>query len=349
MPPAAIHFLKEVWLQGLLRAAGAPDTPGAPGTPGTPGTPGAAGARPSVHIDKFSGWDLFALIFGAVLVGLNTLLVLYAVYWRKYPPLRAKNIKLIVALYVPMTLWYFGTIGTNLNIRLLVFKDSCIVFASWLRVLLGTFLYIHVHILRLYLYIRIFTKMKRITIWCYVVPTVIYLAIIFGFGIPTTVLKNSLSIEYLPVLGVCTYGTAFKEMTFAIIWLGWFGVLLATFLARHINTSFNEFREMLAVTIISSVVIIYISVVHHIVNNYIIFTWVRVTTTVLEHIASQSSLFILLGAPIYNCMFHHDEYKRRFYEKLHLEGMGFRYNLAMERMSVSTTVAAQPEAKVLPK
>ncbi|KAI8319588.1 hypothetical protein GQ54DRAFT_265066 [Martensiomyces pterosporus] len=297
----------------------------------------------SIHIDSFGGWDLFALILGAALLGMNTLIVLYTLYQRKYPPLRAKNIKLVLVLYASIVIWYIGSIGTNLNMRAFhTFNNSCVVYASWLRVLFGMFLFIFVHILRLYLYIRIFNKVKKITIWCYVVPAIIYVVIVLGFGLPATLLQSSLSVQYIQSLGVCTYGTAFKEISFAVVWLGWLGVLLAAFLARNINTSFNEFREMVLICVVTSIAIAYLSILHHIVSNYIIITWARVTTTMFEYLGCQTSLAILLGVPVYNCIFHHDEYKRRFYEKMRSDGMVSRYRLTMERSEVSTTITVLP-------
>ncbi|KAJ1723929.1 hypothetical protein LPJ53_001784 [Coemansia erecta] len=102
-------------------------------------------------------------------------------------------------------------------------------------------------------------------------------------------------------------------------------MLLATFLARNINTSFNEYKEMLAICAISSVAIAYQTVVHHVVGNYLIIRWARVTSTMFEMSACQVSLFILVGVPAYNCLFHREEYKKRWYAKMRADGMTARY------------------------
>ncbi|KAJ2804392.1 hypothetical protein H4R21_001658, partial [Coemansia helicoidea] len=143
-------------------------------------------------------WDIFALVVGAVLMLLNTILYAYAMAHHRYPPLRAKNLRLISVLWVCTLVWYLGIIGTNFNIGHLFGESSssCTAFGLWLRVLLGVFTFIYIHIMRLYLYIRIFLQVRRVTYRIYLVGCVIYFAMILGFGIPMTILHDSLTVTY---------------------------------------------------------------------------------------------------------------------------------------------------------
>ncbi|KAJ2345406.1 hypothetical protein GGH92_004065 [Coemansia sp. RSA 2673] len=101
---------------------------------------------------------------------------------------------------------------------------------------------------------------------------------------------------------------------------------------------------MVIICVISSLAIIYLTVVHHVLDNYIIVRWARDTTTLFEYFAGQTPLFILLRVPVYNCIFNRVEYQRQFYRKMHADGMaavyGFANNPSFDRhLNTSTTLA----------
>ncbi|KAJ1864214.1 hypothetical protein LPJ73_000322 [Coemansia sp. RSA 2703] len=175
--------------------------------------------------------------------------------------------------------------------------------------------------------------MKKVTYKVYVVTICTYLFILIAYGIPTTVLHKTLTVEYVAELRVCRYGRVFTELSFSLVWVGWAVMLLVTFLARNINTSFKEYREMLAICLIASMAIAYQTVVHHVVRNYLIVRWTRVTSTMMEMTACQISLFILVGVPAYNCLFHKEDYKKRWYTKMRADGMTARYGFEPSQTS----------------
>ncbi|KAJ2158370.1 hypothetical protein GGF46_003818 [Coemansia sp. RSA 552] len=266
---------------------------------------------------------------------LNTLLFLYVLWNRNYKPLKAKNIRLISVLYLSMMIWGLGTLGTDFNLKdMFDFPGSCLLFGLWFRILVGTFMFIFVHILRLYIYIRIFKRFQRVTLKVYVVATVIYLVFILSFGIPISILRSKLTIVFAPQLSTCIYGTVFIELSFAIVWAGWLAILIITYSARNINTSFKEYREMLLIVFLGSTSIVYQSVIHHIVQDFTVHRWTRVTSAFVEYVASQTSLVILLWTPVYNCMFHREEFQRRFFEKMQADGMSARYGLTLPSSGV---------------
>ncbi|KAJ2898634.1 hypothetical protein IWW38_001308 [Coemansia aciculifera] len=290
-----------------------------------------------MHIQLRNGLDIAMITLGAVLMFANTILLIYALLHHTYPPLRAKNLKLIAVLYFSMLIWYLGTIGTNYNLPgMFKFNDSCILFGSWFRILLGIFLYIHVHIVRLYIYIRLFNQSKRVTIKVYVIGFSLYALFVLAYGLPTTILQNQLTVRYIPQLDICDYGEAFKNISFSLVWAGWITILITTYLARNINSSFNEFREMLAICIISSISLTYLTVVHNVVDDYIVHRWARNTTTLFEYLTGQSPLFILLRVPVYNCLFRRTEYQREFFRKMHSDGMAAAYGCLSHQHSSFT-------------
>ncbi|KAJ1859023.1 hypothetical protein GGH12_000868 [Coemansia sp. RSA 1822] len=261
---------------------------------------------------------------------LNTLLFLYVVWYRNYPPLRAKNIKLIGILYLSMMLWCLGTIGTNFNINgYFDFTSSCVLFALWFRILVGIFMYVFVHIFRLYVYIRIFKRGQQVTYVQYVVAGIVYAVIIAAYGIPVTLMRNKLTVMFVLELRTCVYGRLFTELSFGIVWAGWVAVLVVAYMARNINTSFKEYREMLLIVLLASVAIAYQTVVHHVVREYTAHRWARITSTFFEYLASQTSLVILLRVPVYNCIFHRREFRRKFFDKMKADGMAAQYGMTL--------------------
>ncbi|KAJ1832857.1 hypothetical protein IWW55_005753 [Coemansia sp. RSA 2706] len=274
---------------------------------------------------------------------INTLLFLYVLWHREYPPLRAKNIKLIAILYLSMVFWYLGTIGTNFNLKgHLDFSGSCLLFSLWFRIVFGIFMFICVHVFRLYIYIRIFKQVRKVTYRQYLVGAIVFVAVVTGYGVTLSVLRRQLTVRFVPLLGTCVYGTVFAELSFALVWVGWALILVVTFIARDINTSFKEYREMLLIVLLSSISISYETVVHHVVREYTVHQWSRVSSTLFEFLTSQSSLFILLGVPVYNCMFHRDEFRRKFFEKMKADGMASRYQLTLPPTTEPNTTSQQP-------
>ncbi|KAJ2356209.1 hypothetical protein GGF43_002216 [Coemansia sp. RSA 2618] len=222
---------------------------------------------------------------------INTLLFLYVLWYRKYPPIRAKNIKLIAVLYLSMLVW--------------------------------------------------------VTYRQYLIAAGIFAAIVAAYGIPLTVLHNSLTVKFIPTLRTCAYGVVFTELSFAIVWVGWATILVITYIARDINTSFKEYREMLLIVALSSISVSYQTIVHHIVREYTVHRWSRVTSTYSEYLTNQSSLFILLWVPVYNCMFHREEYRRKFFEKMEADGMTARYKMSLPSSSnADTLVMSQQPTEV---
>ncbi|KAJ1723383.1 hypothetical protein LPJ61_005830, partial [Coemansia biformis] len=266
---------------------------------------------PGDHYLHAGFWDIFALVFGAVMMLLNTILYVYAMVHHKYPPLRAKNLKLISVLWLCTVIWYIGIIGTLFNLHhLFGVSSSCLLFGLWFRVLLGIFAFIYIHSMRIYIYIRIFVRFQKVTFRVYLVGFVVFVLIIVGYGLPMSILGSQLTVKYITELDTCVYGRVFSELTFSVIWIGWACVLLITFLARNINTSFREYHEMLLIVFLCSTAIAYETISHHIVTNFIFHRWSRVLTAFIEYLANQTSLVILLGTPVYNCIFHREEYKR---------------------------------------
>ncbi|KAJ1662350.1 hypothetical protein EV178_005956 [Coemansia sp. RSA 1646] len=174
----------------------------------------------------------------------------------------------------------------------------------------------------------------------YIYGALIFLAIILGYGIPITVLRNTLTVQYVPELGTCIYGTAFIELSFAIVWAGWVSVIIVTIVARNINTSFNEYKEMVIIIILSSITLTYETITHNIVREYVLYRWSRTLSTYMEYLASQTALFVLLGVPIYNCIFNREGYKRQFFEKMRADGMVARYNYTIANTTGSTNVVS---------
>ncbi|KAJ2785684.1 hypothetical protein H4R18_000375 [Coemansia javaensis] len=275
-------------------------------------------------------WDIFTLVFGAVLMLLNTILYAYAMFNHRYPPLRAKNLRLISVLWLCTLIWFIGIIGTNFNLNhLFGFPGSCLLFGLWFRILLGIFAFVFIHILRLYTYIRIFRHCRRVTYWVYVWGIAIYLAIILGYGIPMSVLQDQLTVHYYRPLHTCGYGGLFTELSFSVVWAGWAGVAVTAFFARNINTSFREYREMLVIIGLCSAAILYETITHHIRRQYTIHRWSRVISSLAEYMACHTSLGVLLGVPAYNCIFNREEYRRRFFRKMQAGGLASRYGLAL--------------------
>ncbi|KAJ2267796.1 hypothetical protein J3F81_004948, partial [Coemansia sp. RSA 371] len=245
-----------------------------------------------------------------------------------------KNIKLLGILYLSMMLWCLGTIGTNFNVDgYFNFTSSCLLLALWSRILVGMFMFAFVHIFRLYVYIRIFKRRQKVTYVQYLAAAILYAVIIAAYGIPVTLMHNKLTVMFVPEFQTCVYGQLFSEMSFGIVWAAWLAFLVMAYMARNINTSFKEYKEMLIIVVLTSISIAYQTVVHHVVREYTAYRWARITSTFFEYLASQTSLVVLLWVPVYNCIFHRREFRRKFFDKMKADGMAARYGMTLPTTS----------------
>ncbi|KAJ1899885.1 hypothetical protein LPJ66_001828 [Kickxella alabastrina] len=184
--------------------------------------------------------------------------------------------------------------------------------------------------MRLYIYYQIFDKLKPITYRVYLYGTITYIAIIAVYSIPTTILQHQLAVEYDYTYRVCRYGVVFTEMAFTLAWIGCISVLVLAFLARHINTSFNEYRKILLICLLCILTLVYQTVVHNVFRKYIIARWARLTTVLIEYLSSQASLFILLGTPAYNCLFHREKYREKWFAKMRADNLVSKYGFDVD-------------------
>ncbi|KAJ1818334.1 hypothetical protein LPJ75_001476 [Coemansia sp. RSA 2598] len=90
---------------------------------------------------------------------------------------------------------------------------------------------------------------------------------------------------------------------------------------------------MLVICTIITTALTYQTVIHHVVRNYLVIRWARVTSTMMELTACQLSLMILLFTPCFNCMFNRTRYQKQWYEKMRSDGMTARYGFDTETFS----------------
>ncbi|ORX73079.1 hypothetical protein DL89DRAFT_265232 [Linderina pennispora] len=240
------------------------------------------------------------------------MVLIFINYNRSYTPLKCKNIPLLNLSFLSKWVWCYGLWAMSLQTIPSLTHTSwaiCIATISWLRMSLGMFAVVCLLIFRTFEYICIFEYKIRATgryLW---IPLATMATVCLLYGILATVLPEEKGIQYVAVL-----------ISLLVV------CAVFTYMARDIQSSFNEFRELLAtffVTIIAILVQVILRWVPNISGNEFAY---NTLVTLTDFIVCQVNFYFLA-------------YLRFFLKKLRRENNESVYEIAngaqMQRWSTS--------------
>ncbi|KAJ1950528.1 hypothetical protein FBU59_000634 [Linderina macrospora] len=115
-------------------------------------------------------------------------------------------------------------------------------------------------------------------------------------------------------------------MAIAIIAILVAAIIVLTFMARKINSCFNESKELIVIT--SSITVLVIASIASrwfATDNSRAF-WMGVANMVLMVVACNVFFLVVLGPPTYHAIFHHEEHLKQFMYKLVKSDLYNKYN-----------------------
>ncbi|KAI9503848.1 hypothetical protein GGI25_005770 [Coemansia spiralis] len=300
-----------------------------------------AGSAYGQKVDPRGTADIVMIVVISIVYFVDVLAALYLLWNRRYPPLKSKSPVIMTMCIVASVLWFAGDIQVNGHAPLEgTPMAECKAFGVWMRVLLGVCTLSALVALRSYGLYRVFCRNLPYSGIGLYLPFVIYCVCILVYGIVSQVLSARTTIHYMPVLDICYYEPGYKASLFALLWVTWIFVALINWRIRHIKSSFNESREMLAACIAVFAVLIFTTVMHYARPNYPLSVRLRITTTVLDHLATNTVWWLIMAAPLFNCIRRRREYLRMWLATLRSDGLQREYEVASHSGPQPTDVEA---------
>ncbi|KAJ1943960.1 hypothetical protein GGF37_002417, partial [Kickxella alabastrina] len=93
-------------------------------------------------------------------------------------------------------------------------------------------------------------------------------------------------------------------------------------------SSFNESREATITSIIVAFVVTFATVMRYVLPKYPLDIRLRITNTTLNHITTNAVWWLIMGVPLYNCLFNRQKYLNHWILKLREDGLQKEYNVA---------------------
>ncbi|KAJ1898715.1 hypothetical protein LPJ66_002574 [Kickxella alabastrina] len=159
-----------------------------------------------MRLDPRDKADAIIMVITAVIYSLDFVAVLYLLWNRKYPPLKAKNPLIMVLVKFANIIWFSGDLQTSGHIPLAnTPMVKCKAFGIWIRFMTGVCLQNSVATMQTYGLYRIFTRfLPYYRLGLYLLFT-IYCLCLIAFETAVQVLKPSITAYYVALLDLCNY------------------------------------------------------------------------------------------------------------------------------------------------
>ncbi|ORX73078.1 hypothetical protein DL89DRAFT_265231, partial [Linderina pennispora] len=265
---------------------------------------------------KPKGQEIALVSCCAVVLALDLALIIYVHLNRKYLPLKVKHLPSIYLAYVGAVFWFIGNTAFNAPSLFNFNLFSCVVYFAWIRMSLGVFLTLGVFLYRVYSLVCIFKWERRPVGRYFWWLTGSLVVASFTYALVAMALSDAHGFSYDEASANCKTGGLIYYFATAIIIILVLAIIVLTFMARRINSCFNESKELLILTFtITALMAVSIATQWITVGDNRAF-WIRAVNMVLMVVVCNVFFLIVLGPPAYYSIFDREEYHKRFMHKL---------------------------------
>ncbi|KAJ2779192.1 hypothetical protein GGI15_003954 [Coemansia interrupta] len=290
----------------------------------------------NTKIEDNDNSDTGVMIFCAIVLGLTGIFMTYVWLNRKYRPLRAKTIKLCTLMYLATIPWTIGDFQMNGLVRIKGGWNHCRFWVVWMRILFS-FIYSSLVTLRFYALDRIFIQGKPYKGAALYVPGIVLAVVLLAYCLACQLVDVNHVSVYFPYAQICIVDDKYRYASIGLIWAPWVGVLVLAIRIRHIQTSFNELYESLFTCVLGFMILIKTTVVHATHPYYLFAKSFRHSETIIDTVATNLIVWIMLVYPAYQCMFRREAYDKEWAQKLRSDGYAQKYSAEVDSTPNETT------------
>ncbi|KAJ2741329.1 hypothetical protein GGI20_005260 [Coemansia sp. BCRC 34301] len=286
----------------------------------------AAAQALGIGLDRRSAADLAVITTISVVYFLDFVAVLFMLWNRRYPPIKAKSPLLMASLFAASALWFAGDVQMNGHVTLAgTPMERCRGLGFWVRILAGICGVCALFALRSFALFHVFRLNRPFRGLRLYVPIMGYVTCIAAYGIAALVLKPGSTLYYVASLDLCSSAVPFKATVFAFIWATLAVVGFNYWRIRHITSSFNESREMGCACLTILATMLFQTLVHFLHPQYPLSLAYRVVSTVLSHLCTNVIWWGVMAVPLWNCAFRKQRYLDKWVAKLRMDGLQREY------------------------
>ncbi|KAJ2900328.1 hypothetical protein IWW38_000587 [Coemansia aciculifera] len=256
------------------------------------------------------------------------LAVLFMLWNRNYPPIKAKNPLLMAFVFIASIFWFTGNLQVNGHVPL---KDTpltqCKGIGVWLHILAGVCAVSLLIGFRSFGLYQVFCRNRPYRGPALYIAAIVTIACMLVFGIITESLPDNESVIYNDATDNCGFGLGYRIAMFALIWVSWIVVAILNWRIRKIKSSFNESREITIACIVVFGVLTFMTVLSLVAPRYPASMKLRVVATSLNHFAATSIWWVMMGVPVYKCLTNRQQYLQQWICKLRQDGLQRAYHM----------------------
>ncbi|KAJ1965924.1 hypothetical protein GGI12_000445 [Dipsacomyces acuminosporus] len=284
------------------------------------------GKQYDVTVDPPGATDTALIIYGSILCGTTTLILLYAWVHRNYHPIRAKRLVMTTIMQVVGVLWFIGDLARNGHTKRTGAWLNCKLWYLWFC-LLPCYAFFTTVLSRLYALDRVFVQHKPFSGRVIYIISIASSAFFLIVSLVGQLLNGKYSIALDPEVKVCVTS---KEWTATSLVIGlalWICLIVLLIRLRNINSSFNEFRESLTIFLITMGFIVELAAVNATHPMFPLEKTYRFITTFFDITMVNMITLLVLVYPVYKCMFCHHEYEIEWRLKLSRDQLEKEYEV----------------------
>ncbi|KAJ1662702.1 hypothetical protein EV178_005650 [Coemansia sp. RSA 1646] len=281
----------------------------------------------NIKVDPVSTPDKIVIIVGAAIYGITTLIIAYAWINIKYRPIRAKNMTWTTLMHIAGILWFVGDIPTNGLVELKGPWIICKLWVVWFRILF-CYLFAAMHMVRFFALDRVFNQNKPFRGMTNVIALVIVVIFNVLFCVISQVVSDKLTVSTSKDIALCNVTVHFRIAAVVVQWVLWAGVAVLIYRLRNIQSSFNEFYESLAIFTVAIIILIESSVTLLGFEYYPLMMRHRLEKTLMDCLGANIMVWLIIGQPVFMCMFNRRRYETQWLEKLTRDGRKAAYEVS---------------------
>ncbi|KAJ2495373.1 hypothetical protein IWW47_004100 [Coemansia sp. RSA 2052] len=288
-------------------------------------------------LDPRQAADLIMVIVITVAYSIQFLAVLFMLWNRKYPPIKAKSPWNMSLIFVASIFWFIGIIQINGHAPLKGTPlTQCKAVGIWLFYLMGTCPVSGLIALRSYGLYQVFYRNRPYRGIPLYASAGLLVGVLLTFGIVTQAVPDDISIYYIELVDSCGCTLGFQVAVYVLIWILWLAVAILSWRIRNIRSSFNESREISITCIIVFGVLTFMTALTYAKPTYPLNLTARILASSLNHLSAMSIWWVPMAVPLYKCLIDREAYLKQWIHKLRQDGLQRAYHIDTRSTERST-------------
>ncbi|KAJ1796442.1 hypothetical protein LPJ75_007238, partial [Coemansia sp. RSA 2598] len=198
---------------------------------------------------------------------------------------------------------------------------------------------------RFYALDRVFNQNKPFRGRANLIAAGVVIAFNVLFCLIAQLLRADMTVAQSTNVAVCDVSMNLRIAAITVQWVLWLGVAVLVVRLRNIQSSFNEFYESLAIFIIAIITLVDTSVNNFVFKYYPLMMKHRIEKTIVDVLAANIMVWLILCQPVYNCMFNRRKYETGWLEKLTKDGHKKEYDVSSGQAGLTTAYTKMNESQ----